>query len=100
MTTAFDGPGAGVGHPEESPESVRITLLVRPGCHLCDYAREALGRVAETTGERWHEVSVESDPELEREYGGRVPVVLLDGREHDYFRVDEARLRRDLTGAD
>lgn len=72
----------------------RITLLTRSGCHLCDFAREALARVRETTGVTWTEVNVESDPELERDYGGRVPVVLLDGREHDYFRVDEARLTR------
>ncbi len=77
----------------------RITLLTRPGCHLCEYAREALERVTAVTGVGWVEVSVESDPELEREYGERIPVVLLDGVEHDYFRVDEARLLRDLAAA-
>jgi len=40
---------------------------------------------------------VESDIELEREYGERVPVVLLDGKEHGYFRVEEDRLLRDLA---
>jgi glutaredoxin len=75
-------------------ESARITLLTRPGCHLCEYAREAVARVCAATGVSWVEESVESDPELEREYGDRVPVVLLDGREHDYFRVDEDRLTR------
>jgi glutaredoxin len=75
-------------------ESARITLLTRPGCHLCEYAREAVARVGAATGVSWVEASVESDPELEREYGDRVPVVLLDGREHDYFRVDEDRLTR------
>jgi hypothetical protein len=73
-------------------ESARITLLTRPGCHLCEFARDAVERVHAATGAGWREVSVESDPELEREYGGRVPVVLLDGAEHDYFRVDEQRL--------
>jgi glutaredoxin len=72
----------------------RITLFTRPGCHLCEYAREAVARVHATTGVGWTEVNVESDPELERDYGGRVPVVMLDGREHDYFRVDEERLTR------
>jgi Glutaredoxin-like domain (DUF836) len=75
-------------------ESARITLLTRPGCHLCDVARDAVARVDAATGAGWRELSVESDPELEREYGGRVPVVLLDGDEHDYFRVDEERLTR------
>lgn len=67
-------------------------MLTRPGCHLCDFAREAVARVDAATGAGWREVSVASDPELEREYGSRVPVVLLDGEEHDYFRVDEQRL--------
>ena len=73
-------------------EPTRITLLTRPGCHLCDFARDAVARVHAATGASWREVSVDRDPELEQEYGGRVPVVLLDGREHDYFRVDEERL--------
>jgi hypothetical protein len=41
-------------------------------------------------------VDVDTDPELRAEYGDRVPVVLLDGREHSYFTVDVPRLRRDL----
>jgi hypothetical protein len=59
-------------------------------------AKEALGRVCTTTGERWVERSVEGDLELERDYGDRLPVVLLDGREHGYWRVEEDRLLRDL----
>ncbi|HEY7173416.1 MAG TPA: glutaredoxin family protein [Micromonosporaceae bacterium] len=74
----------------------RITLFTRPGCHLCDDAKMALDRVASATGEQWVEVNVESDIELEREYGERLPVVLLDGKEHGYFRVEEDRLLRDL----
>jgi hypothetical protein len=42
-------------------------------------------------------VDVDTDPELQAEYGDRVPVVLLDGREHSYFTVDVDRLRRDLN---
>lgn len=78
-------------------ETPRITLLGRPQCHLCEYAREALERVRAATGASWVEVSVESDPELEAEYGGRVPVILLDGQEHSWFRVEEQRLSRDLA---
>lgn len=74
----------------------RLTLLTRPGCHLCDVAKEAMARVAATAGMGWTEVSIEGDPELEREYGDRVPVILLDGKEHGYWRVEEARLLRDL----
>ena len=75
----------------------RITLFTRPGCHLCDDAKDALGRVAAASGTQWVEVSVAGDIELEREYGERLPVVLLDGKEHGYFRVEEDRLLRDLA---
>ena len=74
----------------------RLTLITRPGCHLCDVARETLARI----GEPWDEVNVESSRDLEADYGDRVPVILLDGVEHGYWRVEEERLRRDLSRAD
>ena len=77
----------------------RLTLITRPGCHLCEVAKEAIERVTAATGERWVEVNVESDRELEAEYGDRVPVTLLDGKEHGYWRVEEQRLLRDLRAA-
>ena len=75
----------------------RLTLVTRPDCHLCDVAKEAIARVAAATGETWRELDVTSDVELEREYGDRVPVTLLDGREHGYWRVEEDRLLRDMS---
>ncbi|GAB3857379.1 glutaredoxin family protein [Micromonospora andamanensis] len=75
----------------------RLTLITRPGCHLCEDAKAALDRVVAVTGDRWTERDVSGDVELEREYGDRLPVLLLDGREHGYWRVEEERLLRDLT---
>jgi glutaredoxin len=75
----------------------RITLITRPGCHLCDEAKAALDRVTAASGEAWSELSVDADIELEREYGERLPVILLDGRDHGYWRVEEDRLLRDLA---
>ncbi len=75
----------------------RITLVTRPGCHLCDVAKQELDRIAASTGEGWSELSVDTDIELEREYGERLPVILLDGKEHGYFRVEPDRLLRDLS---
>jgi Glutaredoxin-like domain (DUF836) len=77
----------------------RITLVGRPGCHLCDDAREVVRRVADDTGAGWVELSVDDDPELLARYSEQVPVVLVDGAQHDFWRVDEQRLRRALTGA-
>jgi glutaredoxin len=75
----------------------RLTLITRPGCHLCEVAEEAITRVAAQAGVGWTLRSVEGDPELEREYGDRVPVILLDGQEHGYWRVEEERLLRDIS---
>jgi hypothetical protein len=75
----------------------RLTLISRSGCHLCEVAEQVLDRVAADTGEPWTRVDVTDSVELERDYGDRVPVLLLDGREHGYWRVEEDRLRRDLA---
>ncbi|MCZ2811477.1 glutaredoxin family protein [Modestobacter sp. VKM Ac-2979] len=74
----------------------RLQLLSREGCHLCVIAAETLTRIAGEAGLGVSLVDVDSDPELRIEYGDRVPVVLLDGREHSHFTVDVPRLRRDL----
>ena len=78
-----------------APEA-RITLVGRPGCHLCDQARAVIERVAADVGVGWVEVSVLDDPQLLAAYAEEIPVTLVDGRRHDYFRVDEARLRAAL----
>jgi glutaredoxin len=80
--------------PAEPPP--RLQLLTRAACHLCDVAAETLERIAGEAGLPVLAVDVDADPELQAEYGDRVPVVLLDGREHSYFTVDVERLRRDL----
>ena len=80
-----------MGEPE-----ARLRLLTRAGCHLCEIAAETLGRIGAEAGLVPEPVDVDADPALQAEYGDRVPVVLLDGREHSYFTVDVDRLRRDL----
>jgi hypothetical protein len=72
----------------------RVTLISRDGCHLCTDAEAVLDRIIPG---QWTRVDVDSSIELERDYGDRVPVVLLDGAEHGYWRVEEARLLRDLA---
>jgi glutaredoxin len=77
--------------------TVRLTLITRDQCHLCEVAKDAMARVAQAAGEQWREVDVDSDPRLQAEYWDRVPVILLDGKEHGYWRVEEERLSRDLA---
>ena len=74
-----------------------VTLYGRPGCHLCDEAREVLLRVRAETSFELHEVDIERDDELFKRYLERIPVVCLDGEELFEFEVDEAALRRRLS---
>ena len=74
----------------------RITLYTRPGCHLCDDARAVIEGVCAELGESFEEVDISADDELEDRFGEDVPVTFVDGRQHDFWRVDETRLRAAL----
>ena len=77
--------------------SARVTFYTRPGCHLCDDAREVVARVCADLGESFVEVDIESDGDLEDRFGEEIPVTFVDGRQHDFWRVDETRLRAALA---
>ena len=77
----------------------RLQLLTRAGCHLCEIAAETLGRVAAEAGLEPVAVDVDADPELRAEYGDRVPVIEIDGREHGFWTVEEPRFRSALARA-
>lgn len=79
--------------------TARVTLIGKPGCHLCDQAREVIAAVCAELGEAFIEVSITDDPALAAQYAEEIPVTLVDGARHDYFRVDPVRLRKALTGA-
>jgi hypothetical protein len=49
-------------------------------------------------GVAWNEVSILDDPDLYERYWEQIPVVLVDGEPHDYWRIDERRLRQALRG--
>ncbi|MDM8085547.1 glutaredoxin family protein [Cellulomonas cellasea] len=80
----------------------RVRLFTRPGCHLCDDARELVRRVCAEAGAEWAEVDVDlpgpGGVSLREEYGELVPVVEVDGVRQGYWRIDEDRVRSALTG--
>lgn len=85
---------------------IRVTLLSKPGCHLCDDARDVVQRVlAEVaTGEAPLQVTLEErsildDPVLLDRYAEEIPVVLIDDRVHNIWRIDPERLRTALVAA-
>lgn len=84
--------------------SIELTLIGKPGCHLCDDARGVIRGVLDELGEAGPavtlgEVSILDDPELFDQYVEEIPVVLVNGIVHTYWRVDPARLRNALLEA-
>ncbi|MBV9853466.1 MAG: glutaredoxin family protein [Streptosporangiaceae bacterium] len=82
-----------------SGEHPRITLLSRPGCHLCDDARAVIERVAADLDVGWEERDITRSPADLEEYWDKIPVTLVDGVPHDFWRVTESRLRAALTAS-
>ncbi len=77
-----------------------LTLIGKPGCHLCDDARTVVDRVlADFPDVTFEERSILDDDELSRAYSDEIPVVMIDGRVHTIWRVNDDRLRKALAGA-
>jgi glutaredoxin len=82
--------------PPAGPARHVITLLSKPGCHLCEDAREVITRVAGELCVPWQERDItQSETDL-AEYWDKIPVTLIDGVQHDFWRVSEDRLRAAL----
>ncbi|HEY7593798.1 MAG TPA: glutaredoxin family protein [Actinophytocola sp.] len=75
-----------------------VTVVSRAGCHLCEVAEADVARICGELGVEWTVTDVDADPDLRAEYGDRVPVILIDDREHGYWRVEEDRFRAALAG--
>lgn len=80
----------------------RVELLTRAGCGLCEGVYRRLGELAGELNFELSSIDVDAaaaagESALRAEYGDRLPVVLLDGREHSYWDIDEDRLRADIT---
>lgn len=77
-----------------------LTLIGRDGCHLCDDARGVVcGVLAEFPEVELREASVDTDAELRERYADEIPVLLIDGKMHAYWRIDPERLRAVLARA-
>jgi glutaredoxin len=82
------------------PSTTTVTLVTKSGCHLCDAAREiVVAVVGLTPGVELVERSIEDDAELYDRFVEEIPVVLINGRVHNIWRVDAERLRTALQEA-
>lgn len=83
-----------------SDEAGRVVLYVRSRCHLCDAARQVVLPLAEEAGATVREVDIDTAPdsaELVDRYGELIPVVVVDGVQQGYWRIDGERVRRALA---
>ena len=89
------------GHPEDARLAEagwrEVTLYSRPGCHLCDEAKEAMGPLLREFGAKLREVNIEGDPVLEERYGVDIPVIFIGARKAAKHRVDIKKFRRQLN---
>jgi glutaredoxin len=76
----------------------RVLVLTRSGCHLCEQAVAVVAQVCAELGTGYATQDIDTDPELRRRYTDEVPVTFVDGAQHDFWRVDPARLRAALGG--
>jgi glutaredoxin len=74
-----------------------VTVVSRQGCHLCEVAEAEVARICGELDVPWEITDVDSDADLRAEYGDQVPVILIDGQEHGYWRVEEDRFRAALA---
>ena len=83
--------------------SIQLTLIGKPGCHLCDEARDAIDGVLlefrkanPNTDVALEELNILEDEPLRLKYTEEIPVLLIDGKMHNYWRIDDERLMRAL----
>jgi len=83
--------------------AAHLILIGKPGCHLCDDARDLVGSVVAKLGGdaaaptiTFEERSILDDAELSALYLEDIPVLLINGKVHNYWRIDPVRLRNAL----
>lgn len=99
MVPESSGVGPGTTGPIPGGDLARVVVYSREGCHLCEAAEAIVADLVAETGDTWTRVDIDTDPVLVARFGDMVPVTVVDGRQHDYWRVDPTRLRAALRRA-
>ncbi len=72
----------------------KVTVISRTGCHLCEIAIDKINLVKDQLKFDWEIKLINDLPELEQEYGEQVPVIMIDNKIHDYWRIDIERFTK------
>ncbi len=83
-------------------KAIQLTLFTKPGCHLCEEAKTAVGSVIEGFASEHDaeisltEVNILEDPQSIEKYSEEIPVLQINGQTHAYWRIDSERLKSAL----
>ncbi len=75
----------------------QVHVISRKGCHLCENVISTLAGLNASAEFDLSESFIDGDPELEHRYGEQVPVITIDGKVHDFYRVDPDRFLRAIS---
>ena len=78
-------------------DPIRVDIYSRPGCHLCDDAKDVIDRIRTRYPFALNVINVESDPELEAAYGTEIPVITINGNKAFKYRVDENEFEKKVN---
>jgi glutaredoxin len=81
---------------EPAARKPHVIIYSRPGCHLCEEAKDAMKMSGSEDEYTLEEINIESDPQLLRRYRYEIPVILIDGVEAFRHRVERDEFRRKL----
>jgi len=74
-----------------------VTIYSRHGCHLCDVMKDEVAQIQKDLEFTIEIIYIDKNTELEEKYGEQVPVILIDGEIHDFFKLNETRFRKALV---
>ena len=75
----------------------KVTVYSRTGCHLCEISIDLIKSVKQENNFSLEIKLIDNNSELEKEYGEQVPVILIDEKVHDYWRVDLTRFTKAIN---
>jgi len=80
-----------MANPKDLKKETLVQIYSRQNCHLCHEAESVVREVLTDLSFKLEVTYIDGNQELERLYGEEVPVTLINGAKHDYFRVDRKR---------
>jgi len=75
----------------------KVRIYSRHGCHLCHVMKDEVAQIQKDLEFTIEVIYIDKNIELEEKYGEQVPVILIDGEIHDFFKLNETRFRKALT---